>query len=156
MPPGYPDGSELDGGEEAVGAFVVSGGDGAEMLEFAEEAFDEIAIATEERVERRDAYPARPRLDAGPCTACGQGRAHGVAVVSVVAEQNIALAKAIGHIGCAAPVMCLPFGQLEPDQQAAARTPMQRDLSSFFGVGSVLVNPDRGAVDHLDVALISC
>ncbi len=33
--------------------------------------------------------------------------------------------------------------------------PMQRDRPSFFGVGGVLVNADRGGIDHLDVALVS-
>jgi hypothetical protein len=32
---------------------------------------------------------------------------------------------------------------------------MQRDRTVFLAIGGVLVNPDRGAVDHLDVAVIS-
>ena len=36
-------GSELDTGEEISGKFVVARGDGAKVLEFIEEAFDEIA-----------------------------------------------------------------------------------------------------------------
>ena len=63
------------------------------MLEFAEEAFDEIAIAIEERAEGRDAFAARHRFDAGPGTAIGEGRAQGVAVVGAVAEQDAAFAK---------------------------------------------------------------
>ncbi len=49
----YPDGSELDRSEVVVAALVVARGDGAEMLEFAEEALDEVAIAIEERTEGR-------------------------------------------------------------------------------------------------------
>ena len=33
--------------------------------------------------------------------------------------------------------------------------PMQSDRPSFFGVAAMLVHPDRGTVDHLDIALIS-
>jgi hypothetical protein len=35
-----------------------AGGDGTEVLEFAEEAFDEVAVAIEEGAERRAAFPA--------------------------------------------------------------------------------------------------
>lgn len=45
------DRSELDRGEEVVVVLVVSCGDGAELLEFAEEALDDIAIPIEERAQ---------------------------------------------------------------------------------------------------------
>ena len=40
-----PDGSggEVDGGEEISCGFVVAGGDGAKLFEFAEEVFDQVA-----------------------------------------------------------------------------------------------------------------
>src|SRR3546814_7305798 len=87
------------------------------MLEFAEETLDEVAIAVEERAERRDALAVRHGLDAGPCAAFGQGRAHGVAVIGAVAEQDTALAKAVEPVAGAAPVMRLSFGQFEQDRQ---------------------------------------
>ena len=59
----------MDGGEEIVVAFVVSGCDGAEVFELIEEAFDEIAIAVKERAERRDALAVRHRLHACPSPA---------------------------------------------------------------------------------------
>ena len=33
--------------------------------------------------------------------------------------------------------------------------PMQRDRIVFLTIGGMLVHPDRGAIDHLDVAIIS-
>src|SRR3546814_17735291 len=80
-------------------------GDGAELLELAEETPDEFAISVEERAERRDALAVRHGLDAGPCAAFGQGRAHGVAVIGAVAEQDTALAKAVEPVAGAAPVI---------------------------------------------------
>ena len=88
------------------------------MLEFAEKALDEIAISIEERAERGNAFAVGHRLDAGPCAACSQVRAHRIAVVGAVAEEDIAFAKTVEHVGGAAPVMRLAFGQLEPDRQA--------------------------------------
>src|SRR5512139_2815199 len=88
------------------------------MLEFAEEAFDEVAIAVEERTERRDTLTVRHRFDAGPCAAFGEARAHGVAVVGAIGEQDASLPEAVEHILGAAPVVRLALGQLEPDWQA--------------------------------------
>ncbi len=61
--------------------------------------------------------------------------------------------------------MRLTFGQLEHygqaeriDQgmylgdQAAARATHATDRTSFFGVGSVLMDADRAAIDHLNVS----
>jgi len=53
------EGGELDGGEEVVVAFVVSRGDGSEMLEFVEEAFDGVALFVDSPVETEgDTRPA--------------------------------------------------------------------------------------------------
>ena len=48
-----PDGGrgEVDGGKEISGGFVVARGDGAELLQFAEEIFDQVARFVEFRVE---------------------------------------------------------------------------------------------------------
>ena len=37
-------GGEVDGGEEIARSFVVAGGDGPELFEFAEEVFDQMAL----------------------------------------------------------------------------------------------------------------
>jgi len=52
--------------------FSVAGGNGAEVLEFAEEPLDEIAVAIEEPAEGGNALAPRHRLDIGPGAACGQ------------------------------------------------------------------------------------
>ena len=43
---------ELNAGEEGLGEFVVTGGDGPEMFELVEETLDEIAFAIEDEVAR--------------------------------------------------------------------------------------------------------
>jgi len=40
-------GSQVDGSEEISCGFVVAGGDGAELFEFAEEVFDQVARLVE-------------------------------------------------------------------------------------------------------------
>lgn len=45
-------GGKQDGGQEVAGGFVVTRGDASEVLEFIEEAFDEIALAVERAVDR--------------------------------------------------------------------------------------------------------
>ena len=44
---------QLSSGEEVSGEFVVARGDGTEVLELIEEAFDEIAFAVERKIARR-------------------------------------------------------------------------------------------------------
>jgi len=68
------------------------------MLEFVEEAFDEIAIAVEERAEGRDAFSVWHGFDAGPCAACRQSSAHGIAVVGAVSKQDAAFTKTVEHV----------------------------------------------------------
>jgi hypothetical protein len=56
VPQPDPDGGELDGCEEIVVSFVVTGCDGTKVFEFVEEAFDQIAVAIEKWAERRDIF----------------------------------------------------------------------------------------------------
>src|SRR3546814_19306419 len=93
------------------------------MLEFAEETLDEVAIAVEERAERRDALAVRHGLDAGPSPAFGQGRAHGVAVIAAVAEQDTGLATAVAPVAGASPVMRLSFGPVDQPRQNESNHP---------------------------------
>lgn len=48
----YSNGGESEGSEEVSCEFVVASGDGAEVFEFVEEAFDEVALAIELRPDR--------------------------------------------------------------------------------------------------------
>ena len=53
-----PDGSEGDGGQEVACELVEAGGDAPEMLELAEEALDEVALAVDAPVDGAMNEPA--------------------------------------------------------------------------------------------------
>lgn len=96
----------------------VSRGDGPEVLEFVEEALDDVAISIEEAAESGDMNAVRHRLDVRPCAAFVKGLAHPVAVISAVGEQNLTVAEIIQHVVGAPAVMRLAFGELELHRQA--------------------------------------
>src|SRR5450631_358108 len=170
--------SEFDESKVVFAVLFEAGGDGTEVLEFAEEAFDEVAVAIEEGAERRAAFAAGHRLDVGPCAARGHLEAQGITVVGAIGEQHVAAAERIEHVGGAPAIVCLSGRQLERDRQAA-RIDQRVDLGGqstaraphasvvrltprgryparpLFTVGTMLVNPDRRAVDHLHIAIIS-
>src|SRR3546814_15512086 len=98
------------------------------MFEFIEESFDEITVSVEERAESRDVLTVRHWLDAGPCPACGQSGAHGVAVIGTVSQQDAAFAKTIEHCIGGSTVMRLPSGQL-----ARTSTAQPHDQSMDLG-----------------------
>ena len=52
----------MDGGEEISGGFVVAGGNGSELFEFAEEVFDQMACFGEFLIERARRGIGRGRL----------------------------------------------------------------------------------------------
>jgi len=52
--------------------FLLAGGNGAEVLEFAGESLDEIAVAVQEPAEGGNALAPRLRFDSGPSAARGQ------------------------------------------------------------------------------------
>ena len=112
------------------------------MLELVEEALDQVAMTVEQAAESRDVDAVRHRLDVRPGTPMGHGRTQGVAVVDSVDEQDLAFADGVQHVGRAAAVMRLPFGQLEHDGmdfggQATRGRPMHR-------VGARLAAADGG------------
>ena len=53
----------MDGGEEVSGGLVVARGDGAELLELAEEVFDEMARLVHLFVERAGDFAVAPGRD---------------------------------------------------------------------------------------------
>ncbi len=57
-------------------------------------------------------------LDVGPCAASVEALAQSVAIVGAVSQKNLPLDKGIEHVGGAASVMRLAFGQLQIDRQA--------------------------------------
>lgn len=120
-----------------------AGGNGSEMLDLVEEAFDEIAISVEERAERRNVDASRHGFDVRPGAALGQAVSEGVAVMGAIGEQGLSGAKAIQHIAGASAVMGLALGELEGNRiavgvdqgvdlgrRSAARAPMHRVAAS--------------------------
>jgi hypothetical protein len=66
-------------GEEVFGSFVIARGHGAVMLDFVEEALDEISVSVEVGAEGRHVLAVGHRFDIGPCTALGETFAQRVA-----------------------------------------------------------------------------
>ena len=91
--------------------------DGPEVLEFVEEALDEVSLLVEERAEEGDVDPVRHRLDVRPSTLLVDGLAQGIAIVSPVGQQGLARADACQHVGSTAAVVRLAFGEFECDRQ---------------------------------------
>lgn len=90
-------------------------GDGPEMLELVEEAFDQVAVAVEPGAEGRDVYPVRHGFDVGPGAALGHFHSQGVTVIASVGEQDLVCAEAVQQISSTATIMRLAFSQLERD-----------------------------------------
>ena len=89
--------------------FVVAGCDASEMFDFVEEAFDEIAVAIEERARRPD---VGRRLGIGLTLAqaprCGRVLAQRVAIVGGIGEQDLALDQRVEHVAAARPSWAWP------------------------------------------------
>jgi len=89
------------------------------MLEFVEEALDQIALSIEPFVEWRQVYPVGHEFDVGACSARRKVLAQGVGIVGAVGQEDVAAAKRAEHILCAASVMGLAFSEFQKDWQAA-------------------------------------
>src|SRR5262249_15802530 len=89
-----------------------------EMLEFAEEALDQIAIAVEEGAEGRDPHATGHRLDVGPSTVTGHVLAQGVAVVGAIGQEDLARPGARPQVLGALAVRGLALAELECNGQA--------------------------------------
>ena len=63
----------MDGAEEVTGGFVVACGDGSELLEFAEEVFDEVARLVDMAIIIAAAHPIFTGWDDGGLSGVGQG-----------------------------------------------------------------------------------
>src|SRR5690625_573439 len=111
----YADGSELDECEVVGGVFFVSHGDGAEVLEFVEEALDEVSVAIKKGTEGRRVEASGHRFDARPGAAFLDRLTQSVGVVGAVSEQDVSLAQTVQHIERASAVMGLAGRELEDD-----------------------------------------
>src|SRR5262245_31578760 len=92
--------------------------DGPEMLQFAEEALDQIAIAVEEGAEGRDLHAPGHGLDVGPSALARHILAQGVAVVCAIGQEDLAGPEARQDVFGALAVMGLTLAELERDGQA--------------------------------------
>jgi len=88
------------------------------MLEFVEEAFDEIALSVETFVEGRQVDAVGHEPDVGAGTAHSEALAQGIGVVTAIAQEHIATAERAQHVVSTASVMGLAFGEFEKDRQA--------------------------------------
>ena len=93
-------------------------GDGPEVLELTEEAFDEIAVAIEECTERWLLSAPGDRLDVRPRAARRKALAQSVAVVGAISEQDLTAFERLDQIDGAPPIVRLAFGEFEADRQA--------------------------------------
>src|SRR6516162_6676961 len=110
----HPDsgGGEIDQREVVGVVFLEASGDCSGMLEFVEEALDEVAVAVEPWAERGEVDAVRHRLDVRPSAASRHLDVQGIAVIGTVSEQDLALAHAVEHVGGAASVVRLSCAQL--------------------------------------------
>ena len=78
----------MDAGEKISGELVVARCDGAKVLEFVEEALDEVALAIESEVARqRDRTAGMGRNDRSDLPA-GEGFDEGIGVIALVTDQS--------------------------------------------------------------------
>lgn len=109
---------KFDEAEVVEVVFLEPRGDCAEMLEFAKEALDQIAVAIEPRTEGWHVRPVRHGLDIGPGAPFGHLRAQGVAVVTSVGKQDLPRLDRVEQVGRGATVVRLALAQLERDRVA--------------------------------------
>lgn len=93
--------------------------DGAVMLQFIEEAFDEITPLVESRAERRWVNAMVERADVGGRTLGRDHSAQSVAVVAAISQQDALAGQRAEQVRGAPAVVRLSFGQLERNREAA-------------------------------------
>lgn len=104
----------MHSGEKISGEFVVACGDGAEVLEFVEEAFDEIALAVEREVAiARGLAVGLWGNDRGDA-AFGERLDQRISVISLVADQGLWI-DAVNQRLCASQIVSLPRGEHQID-----------------------------------------
>ena len=78
----------MNAGEEGLGEFVVTRGDGPEMLERVEETLDEIALAVEGEIARARGFSVGFGGDDGGDRSIVEGGDEGVGVEGLVSDQS--------------------------------------------------------------------
>ena len=128
---------ELDAGEEISGEFVVARGDGPKVLEFVEEALDEIAFAIEREIASSRGLAVglwgNHRGDLAPVERVDQR----ISVVSLVADQGLRIG-AIDQRLRASQIVGLPWREHHIDRIAE-----RIDQDVDFGGQSAARSADR-------------
>ena len=97
--------------------FFEAGCDGSEVLDFAEEAFNAMTVAIEERTEGGWVLASWHRLYVGDGTAIGEPGAKLIAVIGGIGEQDIMFADRLEHVGGALAIMGLARRYLQRHRQ---------------------------------------
>ena len=82
-------GGQLHSGEKISGEFVITCGDGTKVLEFIEEAFDEVAFAVEREIARSRGFAVGLGRNDRSNSSLGEGVDERVGIVRLIADQSI-------------------------------------------------------------------
>ena len=107
----------MDHREEVLGKLVVSGGDAAEVLELAEEAFDQVAFAIEPLAEAGFPFAIGFGGDVRHRTLRFDQVADTISVIGLVGKNDGTRIETIEQAECGGSVMGLPRCQTEPDRE---------------------------------------
>jgi hypothetical protein len=80
-------GGKQDGGKEVAGGFVVTRGDASEVLEFIEEALDEVALSVEGAVDRALDLAVRIGRDVSSAAAASDQIDKGARVIAAIGDE---------------------------------------------------------------------
>ncbi len=83
--------ARLNSGEEISGKLVVTCGDGAKVLEFIEEALDEIALAVERKIASSLDVAARHRWDDRSDSPLAERVGQSISVECLIADQSVGI-----------------------------------------------------------------
>src|SRR5207248_3060419 len=84
--------SEFDQGQIIGGVLLVAGCDGTEVLEFVEEAFDQIPATVEGGAEGQDIDPPGIRPDVCKGTTLSKRLSQGITIVGSICQEDLVLA----------------------------------------------------------------
>ena len=96
-----------------------AGCDGAVMLEFVEEPFDQVAAFVEARAEGWRVDAMTERSDIGCCALGDDHGAQSIAVVTAIRQKDALARQSAEHVFAPLAVVRLALGQLERDREAA-------------------------------------
>ena len=120
---------EGDGGEEDVGASVISRVDASPVLEASEEVFDSVALSVEDGVVGESSLVVAVRGDAGRDAAVVEGLTEPVAVIGAIGEQDGRLGQVRRQGPGADVIVALSFGE----EQAQGSPPTIAQDVQFAG-----------------------